>query len=424
MKTNWKKYFGSGLVLGASALILGACGGAADTSDTGSAENTSGEVVVEGDVKLWVDTDHVEVFKGIVAEFEKEFPEVTVEVAAGSSADAKKDVSKDPKAAADVFMMPHDQVGQMAEAGLLYPNTKYADEVKANNVESAVEGVTWNDELYGYPYGVESQVLYYNKAKLTEDDVKSWTTLSEKGKIGTNFAEAGANYIFGPLFMSNGLYLYGETGEDPSGTNFNNEKGVEVLAWIAAQKNNPGVIQSGAEALANLEAGVSDAFLSGPWSKNDVTKALGENMGVAAYPTVDFGSGEVQMKAFLGVKLFAVNQQTDAPLASMALANYLSNETSQLIEFQEMGVIPSNKVVQANAEVQEDVVAKAVMEMSQSTHSVVMPKVPEIVSFWPAMDAIINDAYKGNITADEYMSKLDKLVEDTSKVTEPEEEKE
>ena len=53
-----------------------------------------------------------------------------------------------------------------------------------------------------------------------------------------------------------------------------------------------------------------------------------------------------------------------------------------------------------------------------------MPKVPEIVSFWPAMDAIINDAYKGNITADEYMSKLDKLVEDTSKVTEPEEEKE
>ena len=423
MKTNWKKYFGSGLILGASALILGACGGTADTSDTGSAENTSGEVVVEGDVKLWVDTDHVEVFKGIVAEFEKEFPEVTVEVAAGSSADAKKDVSKDPKAAADVFMMPHDQVGQMAEAGLLYPNTKYADEVKANNVESAVEGVTWNDELYGYPYGVESQVLYYNKAKLTEDDVKSWTTLSEKGKIGTNFAEAGANYIFGPLFMSNGLYLYGENGEDPSGTNFNNEKGAEVLAWIAAQKNNPGVIQSGAEALANLEAGVSDAFLSGPWSKNDVIKALGENMGVAAYPTVDFGSGEVQMKAFLGVKLFAVNQQTDAPLASMALANYLSNETSQLTEFQEMGVIPSNKVVQETAEVQEDVVAKAVMEMSQPTHSVVMPKVPEIVSFWPAMDAIINDAYKGNITESEYMEKLDKLVSDTSKVTEPEEEK-
>ena len=425
MKTNWKKYFGSGLILGASALILGACGGTADTSDTGSAENTSGEVVVEGDVKLWVDTDHVEVFKGIVAEFEKEFPEVTVEVAAGSSADAKKDVSKDPKAAADVFMMPHDQVGQMAEAGLLYPNTKYADEVKANNVESAVEGVTWNDELYGYPYGVESQVLYYNKAKLTEDDVKSWTTLSEKGKIGTNFAEAGANYIFGPLFMSNGLYLYGETGEDPSGTNFNDEKGAEVLAWIAAQKNNPGVIQSGAEALANLEAGVSDAFLSGPWSKNDVTKALGENMGVAAYPTVDFGSGEVQMKAFLGVKLFAVNQQTDAPLASMALANYLSNETSQLIEFQEMGVIPSNKVVQANQrKCKKTLLQKRSWKCPNPLIQSSCLKFRK--SFRSGQQWMPSSMMHTKATSPQTNTwrKLDKLVEDTSKVTEPEEEKE
>ena len=27
-------------------------------------------------------------------------------------------------------MMPHDQIGQMAEAGLIYPNTKYEKEVK------------------------------------------------------------------------------------------------------------------------------------------------------------------------------------------------------------------------------------------------------------------------------------------------------
>ncbi|MFU1845170.1 extracellular solute-binding protein, partial [Enterococcus faecium] len=75
-----------------------------------------------------------------------------------------------------------------------------------------------------------------------------------------------------------------------------------------------------------LQSGKSDAFLSGPWSKNDVEKALGDNMGVAAYPTIDFGSGAKQMKAFLGVKLYAVNQQTEAPLAAMALAEYLSNQ--------------------------------------------------------------------------------------------------
>ncbi len=424
MKKNWKKYLTSGLVLSASTVLLAACasggGGASSAApdESASGSNATEEVKVEGKVKVWIDTEHVETFKGIVADFQTEFPDVEVEIAAGSSADAKTEVSKDPKAAADVFMMPHDQVGQMAQSGLLYPNTKYADEVKANNVDSAIEGATWNGELYGYPYGVESQILYYNKSTLSEDDVKSWATLTEKGKIGANLGEAGANYVFGPLFMSNGLYLYGETGEDPNGTNFNTEPGVEVLQWIADQKNNPGVIQSNAEALSNLEAGVTDAFLSGPWSKNDVQKALGENMAVAAYPTVDFGNGEVQMKAFLGVKLFAVNQQTEAPLAAMALANYLSNESSQLVEFEKMGVIPSNKALQSNETVTNDAVAKAVMEMSQTTHSVVMPKIPEMVSFWPAMDAVINDTYKGNIKPADYMTKLDALVSETATISE------
>lgn len=420
MKRNWRKYLTSGLILSASTLLLAACGGGNtdEPNESASGSESTEEVKVEGKVKVWIDTEHIETFKGIVADFETEYPDVDVQIAAGSSADAKKDVAKDPKAAADVFMMPHDQVGQMAEAGLIYPNTKYADEVKANNVDSAIEGATWDGELYGYPYGVESQILYYNKSKLTEEDVQSWATMTEKGKIGTNFAEAGANYVFGPLFMSNGLYLYGENGEDPNGTNFNTEPGAEVLKWIAAQKSNPGVIQSNAEALSNLESGVTDAFLSGPWSKNDVKKALGDDMAVAPYPTIDFGNGDVQMKAFLGVKLFAVNQQTQAPLAAMALANFLSNESSQLIEFEKMGVIPSNKALQSNEAVLADEVAKAVMGMSQTTHSVVMPKIPEMVSFWPAMDAVINDAFKGNIKEADYMKKLDSLVTDTAKLTE------
>lgn len=410
MKGTWKKLIMGGAILSMSALVLAGCG-----NEKKEDSEASDKTAIKGDLKLWIDTEHIEVFKGIVADFEKENPDVKVEIKAGQSANAKADVSKDPEKAADVFMMPHDQVGQMAEAGLLYPNTKYADSVKENNTEAAVEGATWKDKIYGYPYGVESQVLYYNKSKLSEDDVKSWDTLTSKGKIGTNFAEAGANYIFGPLFMSNGNLLYGEDGEDLSGTDFNNEKGVQVLEWIAKQKDNSGVVQANASALSNLQSGKTDAFLSGPWSKNDVQKALGDNMAVAPYPTIDFGNGQVPMKAFLGVKLFGVNQQTKSPLAAMALADYLSNEESQRKEFEENGVIPSNKNLQNDENVKNDMVAKAVMEMATPEHSVVMPKLPEMVSFWPPMDALINDTYKGKISSDQYQEKLDKFVADTSK---------
>ncbi|MGH2208202.1 extracellular solute-binding protein, partial [Enterococcus faecalis] len=77
-------------------------------------------------------------------------------------------------------------------------------------------------------------------------------------------------------------------------------------------------------ALSNLGSGKTDALLSGPWSTNDVEKALGDKMGAAAYSTIDFGNGEKEMKPFLRVRSFAANQQTHAPLAAMTLANYLT----------------------------------------------------------------------------------------------------
>lgn len=415
MKNSWKRFWLGGLVLGVSAIALAGCGNKSDDQSASSDTNSS---QVKGDIKLWVDTEHIAAIKGQVSKFEKANPDVKVKIKTGSSADALKDVSKDPEKAADVFMMPHDQIGQMAEAGLLYPvGKKQVATIKKNNVDSAIQGVTWKNKVYGYPYGIESQVLYYNKSKLSENDVKSWDSLTQKGKLGANFAENGANYIFAPLFMSNGDVLYGENGEDLKGTNFNNQNGVEVLSWIAKQKSNPGVVQTNAAALANLQSGKIDAFLSGPWSKNDVKKALGDKMAVAAYPTVNFGSGEKQMKAFLGVKVYGVNQQTKSPLASMILANYLSNEKTQEIEFKKNGVVPSNKRAQEATNVKTDAVAKSVMAMSDNDHSVVMPKLPEMTTFWPPMDSLINDVYKGKINATQYQAKLDKFVSDNAKKT-------
>lgn len=408
MKRNVKKLLALGTTVGAAAFLLAACGGSSSESSTsGGNENAS--------IKLWVDVAFVDTYKPLVEEFEKEHEGWEVTIKPSESATAQENLKKDPSAAADVFMMPHDHLGQMVNAGIIYANTKYEDSVKENSTESAVEAATYEGKLYGYPYGVEAQVLYYNKAKLTEEDVASWDTLTSKGNLGTNFGEEGANYIFTPLFMSNGSELYGADGEDINGTNFNDDKGVQVLKWIREQKDNPGVIQSNADALSSLSNGKTDAFLSGPWSKNDVEKALGDNFAVAPYPTVDFGNGEVQQKAFLGVKLFGVNASTENPVAAMALADFLTSKENQLTVFEKNGTVPANKEAQEDEKVKSDNVANAVMTMSDSEHSVVMPKLPAMVSFWGPADAVINDTYNGKIAEDEYLSKLDKLVEDTSK---------
>lgn len=364
-------------------------------------------------VKLWVDN---KAYKPIVKQFTKDTG-IKVDFKIGQSADAQADLKKDPSAAADVFMFPHDQLGQMVQAGLIYQNTKYEKTIEKNQTESAVAGAKYKGKMYGYPYGVETQVLYYNKEKLSANDIKSWDSLTSKGKLTTNLADDGANYKYVPLFMSNGDYLYGKNGESVKGTNFNNDKGVQVLKWIASQKKNKGVIQStDAASLNKMADGKADAYLSGPWDKVALQKELGDKLGVAKYPTVNFGDGDKQMKAFLGVKLFGVNAQTKNALNSMKLANYLSSDKVQQQIFDKLGYVPSSKAVQANDQVQKDDVAAAVIEMAKPKNSVVMPKLPQMVTFWGPSDALINDAYKGKIKSDTDMqSKLDKLVKQSEK---------
>lgn len=71
MKANWKKILMGGILLSASAVLLTACGGAEKTK----AENESGSAnKAAGDVKLWVDTEYMGVFKELSPILKKKTP--------------------------------------------------------------------------------------------------------------------------------------------------------------------------------------------------------------------------------------------------------------------------------------------------------------------------------------------------------------
>ena len=72
-----------------------------------------------------------------------------------------------------------------------------------------------------------------------------------------------------------------------------------------------------------------NAIFSGTWDAESVKEALGDNMGVAALPTVNIGGTEGQMKSFIGSKAIGVNPNTENMQVSMALAAYLAGEDAQ-----------------------------------------------------------------------------------------------
>ncbi|GAA3315367.1 hypothetical protein GCM10020331_010170 [Ectobacillus funiculus] len=124
-------------------------------------------------------------------------------------------------------------------------------------------------------------LFYYDKSKLTEEDVKTFEGVTKKkAKIGLNISEPGANYELVPFILSNHVKLYGDNGEDVKGSTFNTSEGLQALEWISnLKKNNKNVVPVNADSISALQSGKINALISGPWSYNQVKEVLGDNMG-------------------------------------------------------------------------------------------------------------------------------------------------
>lgn len=415
MKKNiWKKLFlaGAGLTLASSVLVACSNSSSSESSSSSSSDKT---------IKLWVPTGAKASYEEIVKKFEDESG-YKVNIIESNDSKAQENVKKDPEKAADVFSLPHDQLGQLVESGVIQEiPDDYAKEISEQATEQAIAGAQYNGKTYAFPFGIESQVLFYNKSKLSADDVKNYETITTKATFGDTFKSMNA-YDTAPLFMSVGDNLFGENGETVDGTNWANEAGVSVLKWIADQKNNSGFVNTTAEnTMSKFGDGSVAAIETGPWDLSAAQEAVGkDNLGIAVYPKINIGGKDVQQKAFLGVKLFAVNQapagsDTDRIAASYKLASMLTSEESQENQFTYEGrnIIPSNKAVQKSDKVQSDELAQAVITMaSSSDYTVVTPKLSQMTTFWTESAALLSDVYNGKIQSSEYLTKLQEFDAD------------
>ena len=328
------------------------------------------------------------------------------------SANAKTDVGKDPSKAADVFEVPNDQLGQMAEAGYINPLSPDATkDIKANYVSEASRGVTWKGKIYAYPYAQQAQTLYYNKSKLSANDVKDWKTLTSKGVVATDFTNA---YVMWPVMFSAGTKLFGDNGQELKGSTFNSQDGVNGLKWYAEQKDNKGVMQT-SNALNQLKKGNAQAILDGPWNAANIKKILGKDFAVAKYPKINVGGKSVQMEAFLGIEGFAVNSHTSNAQAASDLAAYITNKKAQLIAHEEAGQIPVLKAAVNSSAVKNDAVAEAVIEMAKPGNSVLQPMLPQMAAFWNGSAPLISGTYDGKIKPSQYKAQLAKLEKSIEK---------
>ncbi|HEY0222558.1 extracellular solute-binding protein [Lactovum miscens] len=409
---SWKKIALSG------ASVLAVATLAACSSNNGSKATTTSSSTNSKDVKgtltLWVDPANAASYKTLVSGFEKEYSnvKVTVQQSPTGSANAKQDISKDPSKAADVFKVPNDQLGAMAEAGYINPLSPDATQwVKDNDINIAGQAVTWKGKMYAYPQDQQSNLIFYNKSKFTTAPA-AWTDFTADKVIGTDFTNS---YNWYPAFLSNGTVLFGKDSETLDGTDANTAPGVQVMSWFAKQASNPGVKQSGSALLADLQSGKTSAVLDGPWDSQNIKKFLANDFGVTTLPKIDFGNGTKQMQAFSGVGTLAVNSASKYQVAASELAKYLSNAESQMALYKANAAIPVSTKDQSDSTIKSDPVAQAVIK--QVKNDTLMPKMPEMATFWTLAAPMIQNAEAGKIPADQYQAQLDKFVAAISKAT-------
>lgn len=386
----------------------------ADASESPAAAETKSEFPnTEATLTVWGSQDDQQMLNEMVDAFKANYPEVNwnITVRVNGEDQAKTEVLKDTEAAADVFAIAHDQLGELVQSGAVYENTKYAEEIKGRTIEAAVNASIYDGAMYGYPSASETYFLFYDTSIFSEEQAKSLDAMltADLADGVTPFAMDVANaYYSGPFFLSNGCELFGKDGSDAKTVTFNDANGLGVAKLLGSLKEQGVVAFDDTVAAAQFEAGTLGAYIAGPWKTETYKQVLGDNFGVAELPTLNFNGEEKHMASFSGFKIYCVKSNTKYPLEAMALANWLTNEENQLKRFNDRGAVPVATALAESEEVTSDPAVAALL--AQLNYSYAMPAIPQMGKFWDATKAFVQETFDGTITEADYQSKLDTLV--------------
>lgn len=344
-----------------------------DAAGTGG----SGEAVK---MILWGAEEDQDLLKGLVEKFKAAYPdqEFDIQIGVESESTAMDTVLTDVEAAADVYAFASDQLPQLVKAGALANLNevgealtladKTLDDVKSANMDTSVEAATLNDTLYAFPMaGDNSYFMYYDSSIVSEEDVQNWDTLlaaAQKGgkKVGMTFASGwyAASFFYGAGFTT-ALNDDGTTSIDWNGTSADGYKGTDVVKAMLKIAKDPAFLPVADGQSSNvLSSGDVCAIVSGTWDAITAQEVFGDNYAAVKLPTFTIGKDKVQMAPAYGYKFIGVNAYSENTGWAALLADFLTNEESQIERFQKRAIGPTNKNALAMDEVSSNEAIAAV----------------------------------------------------------------
>ena len=352
-----------------------------------------------GELLIWMDSDRGQAVTSIARRFEKNLGiKVTIDTPENiiDSFRIAAQAGKGP----DIIIWAHDKVGEWADAGLIAP-VEISHEFANKFFQKAWRAVLHQDWIWGYPIGLETVTLIYNKKLLTDPpptDLSQLVSIDAKmkarhpGVITILWDYQSAYYSWG-ILASAGGYIFGRKGTDYDVRNVGvaTPGAIEGLSQITALVR-AGILPKRVDYSTTEELmgrGKLAMMISGPWAWSNLIRNK-IDFGLSPMPGVH-GSAA---RPFVGVMVAYLNRWSpNQDIAKEFLEHYaLTKEGLTAMDQAKPIGIPAlislyTKMAAKNALLRQ---LKISLDYGE-----IMPNVPQMGRFFSAVGAALEIATEG-----------------------------
>lgn len=386
----------------AALALIGSTAAFADSSrrsSKSSSRKASGTVL-----KVWESDDSAKAYiEWAAKEFMKTHKGISIEYEHVESTDARAKIELDGPAGvgADIFVAPHDHISALVNGGhvLENPDPNFLDPF----ISAAKTASTFDGKIYGYPLGIETYALFYNK-DLIANPPKTWDEIVEfaqtyndpskqKYAIVWPVSDSYYDYMFSGSF---GKRLFGPNGDDRHQHNINSAEAVKGLQYFQSLRKKildvPSTDMTGDFCNSSFTQGKAAMIITGPWKTEEYTK-LGINFGITTLPA--FPGQNVPATSFSGVRLAFVSSYSEHPTEAQEFAAFLVSKENLEKRFALTKQIPPRMDIETNDKLSNGILA-------QTRYAVPMPTIPQMTAYWNSMGS----AYAGIWDGDDVLTDL------------------
>ncbi|MEU6173582.1 sugar ABC transporter substrate-binding protein [Streptantibioticus parmotrematis] len=336
----------------ATALVLTGCGSGGNGSGSSANGKPEGTITFQ----TWnLRTNYKDYFDGLIADFEKQYPDVHVKWVDQPADNYAEKLSADAAAGTlpDVVNVSPDLSYPLAKAGLLLNLDKEpaAAKYKAEYTPQAWQG----DQLpglggsYSFPWYLNTGPLFYNKALFRQaglnpdDPPKTYDQLfADADAMARHSHGTIAAFAQSPSIEDFGRYGVRLMNSDETAFTYNSAKGVQLLTAYKTLYDEGGL---GSQALSTTPDAAGQAFLQqkvamNPGSAHDLDNFkvnapdLYKNIGITDAPD---NTGHPNMY-LMGL---AVNNTSKHKAAAIAFAHFVTDKPNQESFAHKVAIFPS-----------------------------------------------------------------------------------